>query len=65
MAMVLSKDGNPELYVMDLKTKNLQRLTRNRTIDTEPSWTPDGRSIVFTSERGGRPQLYSVNLIVR
>lgn len=62
LAMVLSKDGNPELYVFDIKTKNLQRVTRNRTIDTEPSWTPDGKSLVFTSERGGRPQLYNVEL---
>ncbi|MFP3459164.1 Tol-Pal system protein TolB, partial [Psychrobacter sp. SIMBA_152] len=34
LAMVLSKDGNPELYVFDIKTKDLQRVTRNRTIDT-------------------------------
>jgi TolB protein len=63
MAMVLSKDGNPDLYVMELATKKLQRITRNRAIDTEPSWTPDGKSLIFSSERGGKPQLYRVDLL--
>jgi len=36
----------------------LTRLTSNPAIDTEPNWSPDGNSLVFTSDRGGRPQLY-------
>jgi TolB protein len=59
---VLSKDGNPEIYIMDLATKNLRRITRNRAIDTEPAWLPDGSGLIFSSERGGKPQIYSVNL---
>lgn len=58
----LSKDGNPEVYVMDLASRNLRRVTRNRAIDTEPSWSPDGKSLIFSSERGGKPQIYRVNL---
>ena len=27
---------------------------------TEPAWAPDGKSIVFTSDRGGSPQIYRV-----
>ena len=30
-------------------------------IDTEPSWSPDGSSVVFTSNRGGNPQVYIVS----
>lgn len=31
-------------------------------VDTEPSWTPDGRSLIFTSDRGGGPQIYRLEL---
>lgn len=58
--MSLSKDGNSELYVMHLASGRLQRLTDHLAIDTEPSWSPDGRTIVFTSDRGGKPQIYKV-----
>jgi TolB protein len=60
--MTLSKDGNPEIYVMDLASKRLSRITRNYAIDTEPAWMPDGKALVFTSDRGGSPQIYKVNI---
>jgi TolB protein len=60
--MVLSKDGNPEIYVMNLANRSLKRVTRQPAIDTEPSWTGDGRYLIFTSDRGGRPQIYRVEL---
>ena len=31
-------------------------------IDTEPAWGPNGDSIIFTSDRGGQPQIYRVDL---
>jgi TolB protein len=62
LALVLSRDGNPEVYVMNLLDRRLRRITRHHAIDTEPSWTPDGGSLIFTSDRGGRPQIYQVEL---
>ena len=62
MAMVLSKDGNPDIYVLDLNNRELRRITRHYGIDTEPSWTANGDSLVFTSNRGGQPQIYQVSL---
>jgi TolB protein len=63
IALVLSKDGQPDIYVIDVETKKLQRITKNRRIDTEPTWLPGGNSeLLFSSERGGKPQIYKVNL---
>jgi len=56
----LSKDGNPEIYVLDLRSGRLTRLTNNSAIDTEPEWSPDGNSLVFTSDRSGNPQIYQI-----
>ena len=62
LAMVLSKDGSPDIYVQDLRSNELVRLTDHPAIDTEPSWTPDGNSIVFMSDRTGQPQIYQMEL---
>ncbi len=47
---------------MHLSGNRLQRITRNRAIDTEPFWSPDGAGLAFTSDRGGSPQIYEVAL---
>ena len=52
--------GNPDIYVLDLATQGLVRLTEDPAIDTEPEWAPDGNSIYFTSDRAGSPQIYRV-----
>ncbi len=64
LALVLSKDGNPEIYTLDLVTRKFTRITRTSSsvIDTEPNWTSDGKGIIFTSNRGGNPQIYQVHL---
>ncbi|WP_404339752.1 Tol-Pal system beta propeller repeat protein TolB [Pseudoalteromonas mariniglutinosa] len=65
LLIVLSKDktGATEIYLLDLATRQEKRLTRHRSIDTEPSWYPNGQDIVFTSERGGNAQIYKLNLV--
>jgi TolB protein len=45
-----------------MPSRKFRRVTRHYAIETEPSWMPDGRSLVFTSDRGGRPQIYRIDL---
>ena len=53
IAFVSQRDRNPEIYVMDNDGKNQRRLTNNRAKDWSPSWSPDGKRIVFMSNRDG------------
>ena len=60
-AQDLTNGTNPKIYVMDLATKQLRQVTHGNSIDTEPNWSVDGKTLLFTSDRGGSPQLYQVS----
>jgi TolB protein len=55
-------NGNPDIYVLDLASQNLTRITDDPAIDTEPTWAPDGHSLYFTSDRAGGPQVYKIGV---
>ncbi len=52
--------GNPEIWLMDLKSGVPLQLTNDPASDTSPAWTPDGGTILFVSDRGGSPAVYKV-----
>lgn len=62
MALVLSKDGNPDVYIKDLKTQRLTRISKTQyAAEASPSWSPDGKRIVYVSNMTKRPELYIVS----
>lgn len=57
-----SMQGNPELYVTDVNGGRPKRLTISNSANTSASWNPKtGQTVAFVSDRGGVPQLYSMN----
>jgi TolB protein len=63
LALTLStRDGNLDIYTLDLTTQALTRITDDPGIDTEPQWSKDGTSLYFTSDRAGGPQIYRVGV---
>ncbi len=64
VALILSKDGNPELYIKNIRSGQLTRLTNTpRAAEASPDWSPDGSQIVYASDQNGtgRPQLYIIS----
>ncbi len=57
------KEGQTDLYVVELLTGEVDRLTFDPFNDTHPSWHPKTGEIVYTSERSGKNRLVLVNLI--
>jgi len=45
------KNGYSDLFIYNLRTKELTQLTNDKYSDYAPSFSPDGRSLVFTSDR--------------
>src|SRR5690606_17659084 len=43
--------GYRDLYVYDREAGTHRRLTADRAIDTTPAYTPDGRYLLFSSDR--------------
>lgn len=53
--------GNSEIYILDLETRSTTRITNNSSIDVSGSFSPDGKKIVFNSDRTGRRHLYIID----
>ncbi|MDH3445606.1 MAG: Tol-Pal system beta propeller repeat protein TolB [Deltaproteobacteria bacterium] len=51
-----------EIYVAHLDGTEKFQVTNNRTINLFPSWTADGKSIIYTSYKDRRPGLYHFDL---
>jgi TolB protein len=58
MAYVGVVSGHKELHTMDYDGANPTRVTSNNSINLSPVWSPDTRSLAFTSYMRGYPYLY-------
>lgn len=45
------RDGQSDIYIYNFKTKELEQLTKDKYSDFQPSFSPDGRAIVFSTDR--------------
>ncbi len=49
------------IWTYDVQTGQARKISRDAHNNEEPSWSSDGRFIVYTSTRGGRKMLYIMN----
>jgi TolB protein len=52
---------NQDIEVFDLRTHAVQRLTYDPQNGMSPTWSPDSKRLAFTTNRGGRLELYTMN----
>jgi TolB protein len=52
--------GGQDIYLMDIASRQIVQLTHDGGRNDFPSWSPDGRHIVFQSNRSGTEQIWSV-----
>jgi len=58
IAFMSARDGNPEIYVVNVDGSNLRRLTNHPAGESTPTWSPNGQQIAFSSDRAGQSQIY-------
>jgi len=59
---MLSGTKNYELYVFDMKSNDINRLTYGTTNAENPSWSADGRFIVYSEKVKNKSLLFVISL---
>ena len=66
VAAILSFQGNPELYVVDMASGAWTRLTTTPLAsEGQPTWSPDGRKIAYVSNETRHPQIYVIDVATK
>lgn len=55
-------DNSTSLFLLDVTTGAVTRLTGDHAWNTDPAWSPDGRRIAWVSTRDGRTDVYVMDV---
>ncbi len=58
IAFVSDVSGSKEVCLMDFDGHNRTKLTNHRSIVISPAWSPDGKTLIFTSYRDKNPDVF-------
>jgi serine/threonine-protein kinase len=56
--MLYMQDQDSDIWLWSLARTTLTRVTFDPSIEAYPVWTPDGRGVIFSSERSGTRNLF-------
>ena len=62
IAFVSDRDGDPEIYVMDMDGSNQTQITKNGASDEQPRWSKDRKWLAYVSEESGDREINRVGL---
>jgi len=52
------KNDNKQVFICDPDGRNVEQITHAKTLHVSPSWSPDGKKIVYTSFQKNNPDLH-------
>ena len=60
IAFSSDRSGNYDVWVLDVKSRQVTQVTKHPANDFTPTWSPDGTEIAFVSKRTPSPGVYAV-----
>lgn len=60
VAFASCRDGNWDLYVLDMTTGNITRLTYSLDFEAAPTWSPDGQFLAYEAYVGNNLDIYVI-----
>lgn len=62
MAFVSSRNGLPQIFIQDMQSGDVKRLTFSGRYNTQPSWSPGGDQIAYSTwEKNGEINIFVIN----
>ncbi len=65
LAVSAWRDGLRDLWLTTADGAPVARLTADAAIDRDPAWSADGAWLYFSSDRGGKPDIYALEVATR
>ena len=62
VAYASDKEGNFDIWILDLDSGLPRQITTNKNTDESPAWSPDGDKIAFISNRSGNMDIWLKDL---
>ena len=62
LLFTLQEKGNVDVYRMRLSDRKIYRVSALSSGETSPAWGLGDQEIFFTSDRGGKPQIYRMDI---
>ena len=56
------RDGDHEIFMLDLTSRNVTQVTKNNFRDDFPAWSPDGKKLAFISQKNGSTDIFELEI---
>ena len=58
LALAVSSSDRRDVWLFDLSSQTMTRLTSEGTVNDRPEWSPDGKRVMYRTERGPRSAIW-------
>src|SRR5258705_905198 len=58
LLVVSKRTGNAQIFLINAKGQGARNLTKSKSENSYPCWSPDGKKIAFASDRDGAMNIF-------